>query len=182
MKNPWKTLTNEVKYDNPWIQVTHRDVINPGGGKGIYGMVHFKNLAIAIVPLDEDLNTWIVGQYRYTLEAYSWEIPEGGGLIGVDPIESAKRELKEETGVVAKKWTKILDMHMSNSVSDEASITYVAQDLEIGEAEPEESEDLVIKKLPFEKVFQMAMNGEITDALAVASIFKVQIMLEKGLL
>ncbi len=182
MKNPWKTLANEVKYDNPWIQVSHRDVINPGGGKGIYGMVHFKNLAIAIVPLDEDLNTWIVGQYRYTLEAYSWEIPEGGGLLGVDPIKSAKRELKEETGVSANKWTKILDMHMSNSVSDEASITYVAQDLTIGEAEPEESEDLVVKKLPFEKVFQMAMNGEITDALAVASIFKVQIMLEKGLL
>ena len=182
MKNPWKTLTNEVKYDNPWIQVTHRDVINPGGGKGIYGMVHFKNLAIAIVPLDKDLNTWIVGQYRYTLEAYSWEIPEGGGLLGVDPIESAKRELQEETGVTAKKWTKILDMHMSNSVSDEASITYVAQDLEIGEAAPEESEDLVVKKLPFEKVFQMAMNGEMTDALAVASIFKVQMMLDKGLL
>ena len=182
MKNPWKTLTNEVKYDNPWIQVSHRDVINPGGGKGIYGKVHFKNLAIAIVPLDKDLNTWLVGQYRYTLEAYSWEIPEGGGLIGVDPIESAKRELKEETGVTAKKWTKILDMHMSNSVTDEASITYVAQDLEMGEAEPEESEDLVVKKLPFEKVFQMAMNGEITDALAVGSIFKVQIMLEKGLL
>ena len=179
-KNPWTTNTINEIYDNPWIQVTHREVTNPSGNPGIYGMVHFKNLAIGILPLDKDYNTWIVGQYRYTLETYSWEIPEGGGLIGVDPIESAQRELVEETGITANKWTKLLDLHTSNSVTDEAAISYIAQDLSFGEAEPEDTEELVIKKLPFEEVFQMVMRGEITDGIAMASILKAKILIDRG--
>ncbi|MFK8105456.1 MAG: NUDIX domain-containing protein [Saprospiraceae bacterium] len=182
MKNPWKTKSNKTVYDNPWIKVTHREVVNPGGGDGIYGLVHFKNLAIGIVPLDADHNTWLVGQYRYTLEAYSWEIPEGGGLLGVDPIDSAKRELLEETGITAQRWTKILDLHTSNSVTDESGMAYLAQGLSFGEAEPEESEDLVIKKLPFSAALAMVMNGEITDALAMVSIMKVKLMMDQGLI
>lgn len=178
-KNPWITKNKKVVYDNPWIQVTHREVINPSGHDGIYGMVHYKNLAIAIVPLDEQLNTWIVGQYRYTLNAYSWEIPEGGGPIGIPPLESAQRELLEETGITAQKWTKVLDLHLSNSVSDEVGITYIAQDLTFGEAMPEDTEELVVKKLPFSEVVEMVMRGEITDAFAVASILKVELMLRR---
>ena len=180
--NPWKTVSKKTVYENPWIEVSHRDVINPSGGKGIYGMVHFKNTAIGIIPLDESLNTWIVGQYRYTLEQYSWEIPEGGGLIENDPLDGAKRELLEETGITAKKWTPIIEVHTSNSVTDEYGISYVAQDLSFGEAEPEETEDLIVRKLPFQEVFEMTMRGEITDGFAVASIFKLQFMLEKGLI
>ena len=97
-KNPWQILSAKQIYDNKWINVTEYDVINPGGGKGIYGKVHFKNLAIGIVVLDENLNTFLVGQYRFTLSEYSWEIPEGGGALDTDPLESAKRELLEETG------------------------------------------------------------------------------------
>src|SRR6201991_5040012 len=106
-ENPWKVLGSKEKYDNNWIRVTEYDVINPSGGKGIYGKVHFKNLAIGIVPLDEELNMWIVGQYRFPINRYSWEIPEGGGLIGSDPLESAKRELQEETGLSANKWSEL---------------------------------------------------------------------------
>ena len=108
-KNPWKTLTSEIVHDNPWIKVVHHDVINPAGNKGIYDIVHFKNLAIGIIPLDDDNNTWLVGQYRYPFNKYTWEIPEGGGELNVSPLESAKRELSEETGIKAKKFNKILE-------------------------------------------------------------------------
>lgn len=180
MKNPWTTKSIKTVYDNPWITVTHREVLNPSGNEGIYGMVHYKNLAIAIVPLDEDMNTWLVGQYRYTLNQYSWEVPEGGGLLGDSPLESGQRELLEETGITAQKWTKVLDLHLSNSVSDEAGVVYVAQDLSFGEARPEDTEELVVKKIPFSEVVEMVMRGEITDGFAVAAILKVQIMLSRG--
>ncbi len=182
MENPWKTVKEKIVYDNPWIQVTHRDVINPSGNPGIYGVIHFKNLAIGIVPLDEDYNTWLVGQYRYTLNQYSWEIPEGGGPLGSDPLDSAKRELKEETGFTANKWTKIFDLHTSNSVTDEAGMCYVAQGLTAGEAEPEDTEDLKIKKLPFEEAVDMVMNGQITDSLAMAGILKTKLLIDRGLI
>ncbi len=175
MKNPWTTLSIKEVYDNPWVTVTHREVLTPTGTSGIYGQVHFKNLAVGIIPLDEDYNTWLVGQYRYTLEAYSWEIPEGGCPLGQeDGLASAKRELLEETGIQAKRWTPLLDIHTSNSVTDEAGIIYIAQELSFGEAEPEETEDLAIRKLSLEEAFEMVMKGEITDSLSVAGLLKAQ--------
>src|ERR1041384_5055763 len=109
-QNPWQILSSKEVYDNKWIAVTEYDVINPNGGKGIYGKVHFKNLAIGILPLDDQLNTWLVGQYRFTIDQYSWEMPEGGGEMDTDPLESAKRELLEETGLKAKKWTLLANL------------------------------------------------------------------------
>ncbi len=181
-KNPWKTLSIAEVYDNPWIRVTHREVLTPAGTPGIYGQVHFKNTAIGIVPLDEDLNTWLVGQYRYTLNAYSWEIPEGGGMEGSSLLDAAKRELKEETGIKAARWTKILDLHTSNSVTDEYGLAYVAQGLSFGEAEPEDTEELQVRKLPFAEAVEMVMRGEITDALAMTAILKTKILLDRGAL
>jgi 8-oxo-dGTP pyrophosphatase MutT (NUDIX family) len=178
--NPWKTLNSEEKYNNNWITVTEHQVINPSGGKGIYGEVHFKNLAIGVLPLDDEHNTWLVGQYRYPLKAYSWEIPEGGGPLVTDPKLSANRELAEETGLVASKLTEIQRIHLSNSVSDELAIIYLAQDLQLGEAAPEETEDLQLIKVPFTKAFEMVMNGEITDSMSVAAILKVHLMIQKG--
>ncbi len=179
-KNPWKTLQSEVRYDNPWIQITHRDVLNPLGGQGIYGVVHFKNTAIGILPLDENYNTWIVGQYRYTLEEYSWEIPEGGGIIGTDPLLSAQRELKEETGITASKWTQILELNTSNSVTDEYGVAYVAQGLTFGNSEPEDTEELIVKKISFTELYHMAMEGKVKDALSMVTIFKAKLLMEKG--
>lgn len=180
-ENPWQTLNSEEKYHNNWIEVTEHQVINPSGGKGIYGVVHFKNIAIGILALDEDYNTWLVGQYRYPLKAYSWEIPEGGGPLGTDPQHSAKRELLEETGLKAQKLTEIQRMHLSNSVSDETAIIYLAQQLTQGDAEPEDTEDLQLKKVPFAEAYQMVLNGQITDSMSVAAILKVHIMIEKSL-
>lgn len=182
MKNPWQTLDTNIVYDNPWIQVTHRNVLNPNGNPGIYGVVHFKNLAIAIVPIDEEGFTWLVGQYRYTLEKYSWEVPEGGGKLGDSPLISAQRELKEETGMTAKNWIEIGEIHTSNSVTDERGIIFVAKDLSLGEAEPEDTELLEVQRVHLDEAVDMVLRGEITDGLAQVAILKTKMMLEKGLI
>ncbi|MEM9991978.1 MAG: NUDIX hydrolase [Bacteroidota bacterium] len=171
--NPW--ITHEIKeiYDNPWIKVTHRNVTTPTGTAGIYGQVHFKNLAVGIIPLDEHYNTWLVGQYRYTLEAYSWEIPEGGCLLKQETaLGAAQRELQEETGLAAQKWTHLLDIHTSNSVSDEAGVVYIAQELAMGTAMPEDTELLEVRKLPLAEAFNMVLANKITDSLSVAGLLK----------
>lgn len=178
--NPWITIESHKIYENNWIGLTEHQVINPSGGKGIYGEVHFKNYAIGILPLDEALNTWLVGQYRFPLKAYSWEIPEGGGPLEQDPLNSAKRELMEETGLRASEWLEIQRMHLSNSVSNELAIIYIARGLEIGEAEPEETEALTIRKLPFTEAYEMVLNGQITDSISVAAILKTKILLQDG--
>lgn len=173
-KNPWKTLSSKKVYSNKWIEVIEHDVINPSGGKGIYGKVHFKNKAIGIVALDEQDNTWLVGQYRYTLNEYSWEIPEGGGALQATPLESAQRELQEETGITANKWNMIMRLHTSNSVTDEEAFIFLAEDLSFGKNELEETEaDLIVKKLPFREALEMVLSGKITDSLSVAAIFLV---------
>jgi 8-oxo-dGTP pyrophosphatase MutT (NUDIX family) len=178
--NPWTVLNERIVYDNKWIGLTEYDVLNPSGGKGIYGKIRFKNLAIGILPLDEKGNTWLVGQYRFTLDAYSWEIPEGGGDPALPPVESARRELLEETGLVAAEWLPLMEMHLSNSVSDERAYMFLARGLEQREAEPEETEQLVVRKLPFEEAYRMVERGEITDSMSVASILKVKLMLVRG--
>ena len=174
--NPWTIRSSKEIYDNPWIQVTEFQVINPNGGYGIYGKIHYKNVAVGVIPLDENWNTWLVGQYRFPLDIYSWEIPEGGGSMEEDPLEAAKRELLEETGLIAKEWTKILTMHLSNSVSDELSIVYMARNLEEQKASPEETEDLIVEKLPFDEVVEMVKSGKITDAMSIAAIQQIRIM------
>lgn len=171
IKNPWTTLSGEVKYDNRWINVTEYQVINPGGGKGIYGKIHFKNKGIGVIPVDEDGNTWLVGQYRYTLNEFHWEIPEGGGPLDEFPLLAAQRELKEETGITAKKWTTLLRMNPSNSVSDEECVIYVAEDLTFGDSLLEDTEaDLKVKKLPLREAIDMVMRGHIRDSMSMIGL------------
>ena len=172
--NRWSTLSGEEKYDNKWIRVTEYQVINPAGKPGIYGKVHFKNKAIGIIPLDHERNTWLVGQHRYTLNEWSWEIPEGGGPEEIDVLTSAKRELQEETGLTAKKWKLVQRTHLSNSVSDEEGFIFLAEDLTEGVKAPEDTEaDMKVWKLPFSEVTKMVLEGEITDSLSVMGILKV---------
>jgi len=179
-KNPWKTTSSKVVYSNSWIDVIHNEIINPSGNEGIYGKVHFKNLAVGVIPLDEYYNTWIIGQFRYTLNDYSWEIPEGGSPKDSTPLESAKRELQEEAGITADEWIKIMELHTSNSVTDEIAYLYVARSLNIGQAEPEETEDLKLQKIPFNDLFEMVMSGQITDAMSVSAILKTKILIDQG--
>jgi len=177
--NPWKILSSTQVYENSWISLTEYQVINPGGGKGIYGKVHFKNRAVGIIPIDDEGNIYLVGQFRFVLDAYSWEIPEGGAPFSEDLLTSAKRELKEETGIEAGQWRKLLDIHLSNSVSDEVSTVYLATGLTFTDAAPEETEEIQVKKLPFEQAYQMVLNGEITDSLSIAGILRTKLLLEK---
>ncbi|MDX5346452.1 MAG: NUDIX hydrolase [Hymenobacteraceae bacterium] len=179
IKNPWQTLSTKPVYENPWIKVREDQVINPRGGKGIYGVVSFKNKAIGVIPVDQEGNTYLVGQHRYSLDEYSWEIPMGGGPVEGDVLESAKRELKEETGFTANQWECIMRIHTSNSVTDEEGFVYLALDLIPGETEFDHTEDLQIKKLPFAAAVDMVMNGEITDAISVAGILKAEKLLQQ---
>ncbi len=178
--NPWTIIDKETIYENSWIELIHHNVLNPSGGKGIYGKVHFKNKAIGVIAVDKELNTYLVGQYRFPIEQYSWELPEGGCPLETDSLETAKRELLEETGLVASKWLRIGDGFLSNSVSDEYAEYYLATELEQHNAEPEETEQLIVKKLPLLEVFSMVKDGRITDALSQIPLLKLELMLLKG--
>lgn len=179
-KNPWTIIGRNAIYDNPWISLTEFQVLNPSGNNGIYGKVHFKNKAIGIVPLDAEHNTYLVGQYRFPLDEYSWEIPEGGCPLDTDPLESAKRELEEETGLTANEWTYLQEVHLSNSVSDEHGHIYLARDLQQGHAAPEETEELQVKKITIDDACQLIREGKITDSITIIGLLRVQVMLQNG--
>lgn len=176
--NPWKRQSSKKFFDNPWMCLYEDKVINPGNGLSHYGKIHFKNIAIGIIPLDENNNTWLVGQYRYVPDCYSWEIPMGGGPLNIDPLVSAKRELKEETGLIANDWQEMMKLHTSNSITDERGLVYVARDLTQGETEFEETEDLLIKKLPLDEAVERVYSGEITDAISVAGLLKLKHLID----
>ena len=172
-KSAWTTLSSKTVYENNWIRVNHEEVITPGGTDGIYGVVHFKSHAVGVIPIDEDNNTYLVKQTRYTLKQPSWEIPEGGSPEGEDILETAKRELEEECGLKADKWEKLISIHTSNSVTDEAGTVFVARDLSAGKQALEATEDIEIKKLPLSEAIQMVLDGEITDSLSVAGLLRI---------
>lgn len=170
----WKRLTSTTVYDNPWITVYDEQVINPAGGENRYGRVSFKNRAVAILPLAENGDTWLVGQQRYTLGAYSWELPMGGAPLHEDPLAAAKRELREETGLRATRWSEIMQLHLSNSITDEVGIVYLAEDLAEGPTAFDETEVLDVRRLPLQDAVRMAESGEITDALSIAALLRLR--------
>ncbi len=178
--SPWTTLRSGQQYENPWIRVVEHQVLTPGGRPGLYGTVHFKHLALGVLPIDAAGRTYLVGQYRYPLRAYSWEIPEGGGHHDVAPLESAQRELAEETGLRAAGWLEVAQLHLSNSVSDERAVCYLAWDLHQGESAPDDCERLEVRRLPFYDALDMVWAGEITDAMSVATILRVALMVQRG--
>jgi len=178
LENPWKTISSREIYKNKWIRLREDQVITPTGTDGIYGVVETKP-AIGIVPLSQDLETYLVGQYRYTLNTYSWEIPEGGAAENEDLLIGAKRELQEETGLLAKKWTFLDTLYTSNSITNEIGYVYLAEDLSMSSATPDETEKLQIKKLPFKDVWHMVLRYEIKDALAIIAIMRVYMYLKK---
>ncbi|MDR3516065.1 MAG: NUDIX hydrolase [Azospirillaceae bacterium] len=174
--SPWTILSKQVVYDNPWVRVEDHQVLTPAGKPGIYGTVHFKNLAIGVVPIDRDGCVPLVGQYRFPLATYSWELPEGGGARDVAPLDSAQRELREETGLTAAHWRPIVEMDTSNSVTDERAFLFLAWDLSPGPTAPDETEQLQVRHVPFWTVVAMIESGEIRDSLTVVGILRVVLM------
>ncbi len=173
--NPWKTVSTRPIYDNPWISVREDDVIRPDGRPGIYGVVSYKNRAIGVLPVDETGDVWLVGQYRYTIDEYSWEIPEGGGPVDESPEIAAARELREETGLVAGNLESIVSARLSNSVTDEIALIYRARDLTPGPSDPEGTERLEIRKVPLEKALAMVESGTITDSMTIIALYHEEI-------
>jgi 8-oxo-dGTP pyrophosphatase MutT (NUDIX family) len=175
-KNPWTVLSQRSVYENEWIRVDHHEVLDPSGGPGIYGTVHFKNQAIGIVPVDHAGNVVLVGQYRFPLRAYSWEIPEGGGEHSVSALESAQRELREECSLGARSWKEVLCTDLSNSVTDERTTAFLAWDLFAADGRPGNTEQLRVARVPFWTAVERAQRGEIRDAISVAALFQVALM------
>jgi len=175
-KKKWQQINIKTVYENRWITVSHQQVITPAGTEGIYGVVHFKNIAVGIVPLDQNNNTWLVKQHRYPLEQDSWEIPEGGSPEGESTLETAKRELEEEVGLKANQWTELLTLHPSNSVTDEKAVVFLAEQISLGKQLLEDSEDIEVLKLPLREAINMALDGRITDGISVAALLKLAVM------
>jgi 8-oxo-dGTP pyrophosphatase MutT (NUDIX family) len=168
-ENPWMTLSSREVYDNPWIAVREDRVLRPDGEPGIYGVVHYKNVAVGVLAVEAN-HVYLVGQYRYPLERYSWEIPEGGCPEGEEPLRAAQRELREETGLRATRWRRLGEAYLSNSVTDERAVWFLATGLIPGERRPEGTEKLSVRRVPLGQALGMALDGEITDALSLLAL------------
>jgi 8-oxo-dGTP pyrophosphatase MutT (NUDIX family) len=177
---PWLRHSRRIAYENAWITIWHDEVTRPDGEPGVYGVVHFANLAVGVLALDDSDRVLLVGQHRYALDAYSWEIPEGGVPIGETALEGARRELREETGIEAATWRELARSHLSNSVSDELAVLYLATDLIAGVATPDGTEALDVRWLPFDEVLEMTIDGGITDALTVLAVQRVALDRARG--
>jgi ADP-ribose pyrophosphatase len=171
--NPWQTLSTELEFENPWFAITTHDTVAPDGSRPRYGKISFKNRAVAIIPLDDEQHTWLVGQWRFPLGEYSWELPMGGAPRNEDLEAAATRELKEETGLTATRLRPILKMHVSNSVTDEEGYVFLAEGLIPGNTEFGETEDLAVHRLQFSEALAMVMDGRITDGISIAGILKL---------
>jgi 8-oxo-dGTP pyrophosphatase MutT (NUDIX family) len=178
--NPWRSIAQRPIYDNPWIAVTEHDAVAPTGAAALYGLVSFKNFAIAILPLHDDGTITLVGQSRFPLGTFSWEIPEGGGPLADDPLESARRELREETGLEADDWRLLGRMQLSNSVSDEIAFGFLATGLRAGVAAPEPTEQLSVIRVPFREALDAVIAGDIEDVLTVAMVLRGYHMAREG--
>ena len=167
---PWTVESVRVAFDNPWLSLIDHRVIHPDGSPGEYGVVHFKNRAIGILAIDDEGRVPLVGQHRFPADAYSWELPEGGGPLNEDPLAAAKRELKEETGCEAAEWVELARFDVSNSVTDEAAVCYLASGLKSGTPEPDPTEVLNHKLVRFSALHDLVLDGEIRDSLTIVMV------------
>jgi 8-oxo-dGTP pyrophosphatase MutT (NUDIX family) len=171
LRNPWVTLSSREVYRNPWIRVREDQVLKPNGSPGIYGVVEYQNRAVGVVPIDDQGYTWLVGQYRYTQHQYEWEIPEGGCPAGESLEDCARRELLEETGLLAQELHPLAsDLQLSNSVSNETAHLFIARQLQQHAPQPEDTEQIAIRRLPLSEAIQMALSGQIRDAMSVIAL------------
>ena len=182
-RGPWTIHTQQIAYDNPWMSVREFDVTRPDGEPGLYGVVEPKNLAIGVLPIFENGDTLLVGQYRFALDAYSWELPEGGGPLSDQPLVSAQRELTEETGYSARCWDHFGSYDMSNSITNERAEMFLAWDLTLGKAEREGSEaDMIVKRVALRDALDMTLTGKIRDAFTALMLHKAVLLAQRGAL
>ena len=177
--NPWRRVGTTQVYANPWIQVREDQVVRPDGAPGIYGVVELRSLALGCVPLYANGTTVLVGQHRYPLDEYSWEIPEGGGNPAHPPLGEIRRELREETGLTAHRWTPLGRVHTSNCVTNELGLLWLAEDLVEGATSPDDTEVLRVWRLPFDEAVGMALDGRITDSLSVAGLLRARHLIDQ---
>lgn len=175
-RGPWQVLASRLAYDNPWMSVTDHDVIRPDGKPGRYGVMTPANYAIIILPVHEDGTITMVGQHRFATDRYEWELPEGGGPKADAPLDSAKRELREETGLTAARWQETFRADLSNSITDETGFGFIAWDLTQGEAEPDGTEIIETRRLPFLEAVDRAAAGEFRDMPTVAMLMLTHYM------
>ena len=178
--NPWTTLSVVERFDDPWIRVEEHAVVNAAGERSSYGVVRFKKRGVGVVPVDENGRTLLVGQWRYPLGRYLWEIPAGGHTPDEDPLDAARRELREEVALAAESWCEVLRLDMSTAITDERVTCFLAWNLRIDEPEPDPQEVLAVRRLPFAEALDLVWRGEISNALSVAALLKVHAMMVKG--
>jgi 8-oxo-dGTP pyrophosphatase MutT (NUDIX family) len=177
---PWAIRTAKTVYRNPWITVREYQATAPTGRPALYGVVNFQSYALAILPLHDDATVTLVGQHRFALADYSWEIPEGGGPIGEDPLAGAQRELREETGLIGADWREVLRLQLSNSVTDEQAVGYIATGLTQAESDPDETEAFQLARVPFAEALDLVFRGIIVDVLTVAMLLRAYHMARQG--
>jgi 8-oxo-dGTP pyrophosphatase MutT (NUDIX family) len=177
---PWSCLDRTVVYDSAWISLTACKAVAPTGRAAQYGLIHFKNRAIGVLPLFDDGDTVLVGQHRFPAGDYSWELPEGGGALSEDPLDTARRELREETGLMAAQWRHILAFQLSNSITDEHGHGYLATGLSQADIDPDETEDLRIHRLPFREALDLAMAGAMQDMITLALLLRAYHLAREG--
>ena len=177
---PWRRRGRRLAYANPWLEVFHDDVDRPDGSPGIYGVVHFRTQAVGVVAVGDDGRLLLVGQHRYTLDEYSWEIPEGGVEHGEPLVDGARRELREETSYEASEWRQLCRMTVSNSVTDERGAILLATRLRAGEAAPEATEDLAVRWATLDDVLAEMESGAIHDLITLAGVSRYALELARG--
>jgi len=170
--NPYTVQDRKLLYDCPWIRVREDRFTHRRGGAGLYSVCGFRRTACGVIAVDQLDRVVLVGQWRYPLETYSWEIPEGGGEEHESPFTCIRRELGEETGLEARRWEPLAFCHTSNSSTDEETFLFFATDLQAlpqGHA-PEDVEELAVHREPFEQCLARVLCGEITDSLSMVAI------------
>ncbi|MDG3443632.1 NUDIX domain-containing protein [Nitrospirillum amazonense] len=185
-QNPWTVLSRDLRYETPWLRVFHHEVLRPDGSPGIFGTVEFATVAVGVLPVAANGDTWLVGQWRFGAGRYSWEMVEGGiplaGPKAIGPLAGAAEELREEAGLRAGRWLEIQRMDMSNSVGNEHAHLYLAWDLTEVPVAPDETEQLTIRRLPLRAALDMALSGGILDAMTIAALLRVRLMHLEGTL